>query len=191
MYQQVVAGIINLYGDEKDHSQERMVEAIVVHQNYSDIDEDNYGNPLLHPTYVNDIALLKLTTPLLFDDYVNSIPLPESVYSAWEAPGIATGWSLSYPRNDNLQKVYLQIPCDDTYGWPILDSMICAGGDGEGIPGLDYGAPMACNHIGQGNSQIFQLCGIASWQFEVAAKSMPAIFTNIAYYRDWIIENAA
>lgn len=59
------SGTSNLTADGK-YTQTSSINAIVLHKDYK------------HITSVNDIAIVKLETPLVFDDYVNRVCIPDA-----------------------------------------------------------------------------------------------------------------
>merc|ERR1719317_812311 len=85
-------------------------------------------------TISNDISLLKFSTPLSMNDFVQGVALPEAGQAA-SGDCIVSGWgtlSEGGSTPDVLQKVAVPIvsdeECRDAYGASeIDDSMICAG----------------------------------------------------------------
>ncbi|XP_076048101.1 trypsin-1-like [Oratosquilla oratoria] len=167
---QITAGEHNLDVHE-GHEQVRKVTRIILHQHY-----DSFS-------MYNDIALLEIESPLSFNEYVNSIPLETS-----EASGDCevTGWGaicegcLSPVK---LQKVSVPIisdaKCRQAYGTSeILDSMICAGGEGgkDSCQG-DSGGPLKCGD---------RLAGVVSWGYGCARPGYPGVYTEVSHFVDWI-----
>lgn len=71
--------------------------------------------------------------------------------------------------------------CNKGYGY-IPTSMLCAGyarGGTDACRG-DSGGPLHC-----GNT----LSGIVSWGYSCAEPGYPGVYTNVSYYREWIIQN--
>ncbi|XP_020706359.2 chymotrypsin-1-like isoform X2 [Athalia rosae] len=140
-------------------------------------------------TWRNDIAVLKLATPIPF----NALELPVPIASAdvGVQPCILSGWGRAYtPASglpSRLQKQILETmtkeTCIETWGnSSIYDSTLCAGGVlGEGVCSGDSGGPLVCNG---------ELAGIVSWG-NLCANGLPDGFTRVFYYRDWILENIA
>ena len=149
---------------------------IVLHEDYSGIDG-------------NDIALLKLASPLEFNDYVSAIPIPASG-ETFQGYGTVTGWgrlSLNGRNPDKLQKVDVPLVSDeecrqayhDTSDTSVIqDSMLCAGGGDKGPYMGDSGGPLVCDG---------KLCGIVSW----GEWGYPGVYTEVAYFVDWIFKTAA
>ncbi|XP_076057350.1 trypsin-1-like [Oratosquilla oratoria] len=171
---QITAGEHDL--DKKEENEQSInVEKIILHEDY---------NPW---RTTNDIALLKLAKPLTMNDYVKRIPLETDEVSV---DCQVTGWGAlteegSFPSI--LQKVNVNVitdkECRDAYGTNmILDSMLCAGGDGEkdSCQG-DSGGPLACNGT---------LAGVVSWGYGCARPNYPGVYTEVSYFADWVENHA-
>jgi hypothetical protein len=147
----------------------------------------------------NDLALIKLATPIDFSDTIRPICLP----TAGEAlpvgkTCVAAGWGRNNSKTgdtaDNLQQVLAPAQDANTCkrGWgPSYnqDMMICAGsmrGDSGTCQG-DSGGMLACQQSGGA----WTLYGATS--FGVAGSCLengkPAVFTRISSYMDWVIKN--
>jgi len=142
-------------------------------------------------TITNDIALIKLSTPLVMDEKVQPIALPEQM--ALVEPGtecIGSGWGLLHAGDlgvpDYLMKVTLPVVDDETCResngmTQIGDAMICAGTDGKSPCQGDSGGPFVCDGV---------LSGVVSWGYGCDTHQHPAVYTEVAYYREWIDANA-
>lgn len=143
----------------------------------------------IHPQYSAynyNIALLRLSSPLSYDDKIKpvllgSTQLPEGT------PTIITGWGgvssggvvdqLQYNtvytlNHDTCVKRLKQIP----------DSMGCLGKSaGNGICNGDPGGPAVANGI---------LIGVTSFYVNSCDSSLPNGFTDVVYTRDWIRANS-
>ena len=143
---------------------------------------------------INDIALLKIESPLSWDDYVQPIALPSQGQSS-SGDSLISGWgtlSSGGQTPSELQKVVIPIvsddECRDAYGdLQIADSMICAGVPEGGIDSCqgDSGGPMVCDF----DSGAY-LCGVVSWGYGCAEPGYPGVYTEVAYFVDWIQANA-
>ncbi|MCL4132901.1 UNVERIFIED_CONTAM: hypothetical protein GTU68_048044 [Idotea baltica] len=162
---QVVAGELTLSIFE-GIEQTRSVIQIIIHEDYN-------------PSYsLNDIALLKLEQTLEFSSFVGPIPLP--------VQGESTNGNCIV--SDILQKVTVPVVSDEECrrnyaGLEVADSMICAGypeGGKDSCQG-DSGGPMECGGY---------LAGIVSWGRGCALAGYPGVYTETAYYVNWIKENA-
>ncbi|MCL4168653.1 UNVERIFIED_CONTAM: hypothetical protein GTU68_008266 [Idotea baltica] len=138
----------------------------------------------------NDIALLALATPFSLGDFVQPIPLPAPLQNT-TGDCVLTGWgdvAEDGPNPDVLQKLTLPVISDqecrqDYLSLEIADSMICAGvpeGGKDACQG-DSGGPLACQGY---------LGGIVSWGEGCAEPGYPGVYTEVAYFVDWIEANA-
>jgi len=148
---------------------------------------------------VNDLALIKLDSPIDFSDTIRPICLP--------APGealpigktcIAAGWGRNNSKTgdtaENLQQVLAPAQDANTCkrGWGMSyneDMMICAGslkGDSGTCQG-DSGGMLACQQAAGG----WTLYGATSYGVAgtCLANGRPAVFTRISNYMDWITKS--
>ncbi|XP_076057511.1 trypsin-1-like [Oratosquilla oratoria] len=171
---QITAGEHNL-DKEEGNEQSVKVEKIILHEDY-----DTW-------TVSNDISLLKLAEPLTMNDYVKAIPLETKIASG---NCKVTGWGALTEGGSSpsvLQWVTVPIvsdkKCREAYGSSeILDSMLCAGGDGkkDSCQG-DSGGPLACDG---------RLAGVVSWGFGCARPKYPGVYTEVSYFADWVTKHA-
>ncbi|KAJ1132114.1 hypothetical protein NDU88_010443 [Pleurodeles waltl] len=139
-------------------------------------------------TYENDIMLLKLATPAVFNEYVAEIPLASTcpptgticLVSGW---GTLTSPEETYP--DVLQCLNVTVISTEVCAaaFPedtIADGMLCAGvmeGGKDSCQG-DSGGPLICNEV---------LAGIVSWgHVPCAVQCKPGVYTKVCYYKEWI-----
>ena len=154
-------------------------------------------------SYVNDIALLRLSSDLdLSGPNRAAIQLPFSVDAgSWPARGAAmtaTGWGCTdvlgfeqscsnYP--DSLRSVGLSVQADPTdwrcagltgYWAPL---MMCAGSAGGGSDTCsgDSGGPLVS---GSGSTAV--LAGITSWGEGCGLAGYPGVYTRVTAYVSWI-----
>jgi len=155
-----------------------------------------------HPDYVDgelhdDVALMKVGSPIVFDDLVQPIPLPESGHLA-SANGTTTritGWgSTSEGGSLPFYLHFVDIPvvsdeeCREGYGEDVLDSMLCAGfpeGGKDACQG-DSGGPLVCDDL-----DVPYLCGLVSWGNGCARPGFPGVNTEVSYFVDWIREQTS
>ncbi|XP_078507128.1 trypsin-like [Lissotriton helveticus] len=139
-------------------------------------------------TYENDIMLLKLATPAVYNEYVRALPLPTSCVPEG-TDCVVSGWgTLSSPEDtfpDVLQclnvKTVSQAVCAKAFPDDVIaDGMLCAGvleGGKDSCQG-DSGGPLVCNN---------QLAGIVSWgHLPCGAPGKPGVYTKICKYLEWI-----
>ncbi|XP_063989082.1 polyserase-2-like [Diachasmimorpha longicaudata] len=158
------------------------VEQIVKHK--------GYGTDLhYHP--INDIALMRITPPFVFNKTRQAIKLyGMGQASAPGAMATITGWGYtSYGLPKILQTVQVPIiskeNCYEQYGkrGGIPDGQICAAypqGGKDSCQG-DSGGPLTIDG---------QLAGVVSWGYGCAQRGNPGVYTEVASYRSWIRQNS-
>lgn len=153
------------------------VSKIIVHENYEP------GN--LH---LNDIALLRLQTPLKFGSKVRAVHLPAAQQDTVEAmPAVLLGWGLNATGGviqKHLQKVHLQTfsdeECSQWHGTQLHPTTICAGvpEGGRGQCSGDSGGPLLVDG---------QQVGIVSWSRKPCTVApYPGVFTEVSAYVNWL-----
>ncbi|KAL7305309.1 hypothetical protein TKK_0002440 [Trichogramma kaykai] len=142
----------------------------------------------------NDIALIKLTNPIKYDDQHDKIDLYEKFEkSQVGVNATVSGWGVTEDGfKDQLRAVNVPIMdtavCRSAYesfgGLP--DKQICAANylvfAGKDSCQGDSGGPLAIN---------YRLVGIVSWGRGCALPEYPGAYTEVAAYRDWIDETMA
>ncbi|KAK2721520.1 uncharacterized protein LOC136035579 [Artemia franciscana] len=183
-------GEYDLESDTEEFSHEdRQVSEIVVHPKFK------------VATFENDIALLRLKHPVIYQPNIIPICLPTIDDNYIGKSGVVTGWgrlSEGGPLPNILQKVNLPIlsnkECEQMYeraGSPqdIPESnFMCAGfrdGKLDACEG-DSGGPMV---IEEGDRSV--LIGIVSWGIDCAAPNQPGAYTRVTRYRKWIQDTMA
>uniref|UniRef100_W5MUM3 Elastase-1-like n=2 Tax=Lepisosteus oculatus TaxID=7918 RepID=W5MUM3_LEPOC len=154
----------------------------------------------LHPQWTgdlgngNDIALLKLASPIYDNGFIEIAQLPE--YEQFLPNGYTcyiTGWGLTQSGGSSpaiLQEAPLPIVehsiCSRSDWWGSLakKTMLCAGGDGNiaGCQG-DSGGPLNCYMNGY-----WQVHGVVSYgpSGMCNAYKKPTVFTRVSSYLGWI-----
>lgn len=143
----------------------------------------------------NDIALIKLSSPVTFSDTIMPACLPDQdVILPHGAQCYVTGWgrlSTSGALADILQQALLPVVghdiCSQPEWWSVLatEKMVCAGGDGitAGCNG-DSGGPLNCQNP-DGSWDVHGVVSFGSGQgCNVLQK--PTVFTKVSSYIDWI-----
>jgi len=159
------------------------IEQIFTHPDYDSI------------TQANDIALLKLSTPLA-KETVTMLDLQSTLESiALQHPVTALGWGSTVATADGLPASYPDIlrevevrlftdqECTESLGKNYTKEMICAGvpeGGKDACQG-DSGGPLMVMSNGGG-----QQIGIVSWGVGCASPEAPGVYTRLALYSDWI-----
>ncbi|KYN32013.1 Trypsin-7 [Trachymyrmex septentrionalis] len=145
-------------------------------------------------TYDYDVALIKLSTPLTFGEYIKPILLAfplMNIKTGTEA--IVTGWGKTSTNGTSskvLQIVTISVTdqekCRKVYARHrlVTSNMICAGdneGEKDTCQGDSGGALVGYNGI-----QI----GIVSWGAQKCASGFPGVYTRVPAIRQWVTEQA-
>ncbi|KAG7208477.1 hypothetical protein KM043_014703 [Ampulex compressa] len=147
---------------------------------------------ILHPrfnrsTHDNDVALLNLTAPFLFDANAKPIELAPANY-VLHADTLArlSGWGLkskvgsSYSKN--LQELRVPIirqnRCHALYWGNVTRNMFCAG--------YLNGSKAACGAEGSPLVVGDVLVGMVSWAQGCALRNTPTVYTRVSTLRDWV-----
>ncbi|XP_068921600.1 serine protease 33-like [Petaurus breviceps papuanus] len=162
-----------------------------------------------HPDYQKesgpgDIALVQMESSVNFNDLILSICLPDTADQLVEGNLCwVTGWGQT-GENEALQPFLtlqeLEVPlistevCDSYYHQGsdisasepiILSDMICAGfpeGEKDSCQG-DSGGPLVCSADG-----VWFQAGVVSWGDGCARPNRPGVYTNVNFYKSWILE---
>ncbi|XP_045893923.1 serine protease 27-like [Micropterus dolomieu] len=159
----------------------RTVSQIIQHPNYNTTTNDN------------DIALLQLSSPVNFTDYIRPVCLAVdgSVFNAGTTCWV-TGWGriqtgIPLPSPKKLQEVSVPIvsnsDCNVTYGGKITNNMICAGvtqGGKDSCQG-DSGGPLVTK-----NGSVWVQAGVVSFGEGCALPNVPGVYTRVSQYQSWI-----
>uniref|UniRef100_A0A672IHL7 pancreatic elastase II n=1 Tax=Salarias fasciatus TaxID=181472 RepID=A0A672IHL7_SALFA len=141
--------------------------------------------------YRNDIALIKLSSPVTFSDTIQPACLPDQgLVLPHDTPCFVTGWgrlSTSGPLADILQQALLRVVghdiCSHPDWWSVLatEKMVCAGGDGvtAGCNG-DSGGPLNC----QNSDGSWGVHGVVSFGSGEGCNVVqkPTVFTQVSSY---------
>merc|ERR1719486_1435581 len=147
---------------------------------------ENYAKP---KQFENDIALWELAAPLEMNAFVSAAVLPEQEQQS-EGDCTVSGWGTLHSGGsccpDKLMKVAVPIVKESTckleYPFAIAESMICAGEPGKDSCQGDSGSPFVCyNSDGSG-----YLGGIVSWGIGCGGLFHPGVYTEVAYFVDWV-----
>ncbi|KAM7398564.1 hypothetical protein PAMA_006458 [Pampus argenteus] len=177
----VHSGDVSLY--QMSYEYGKTVRTIISHEKYDRV------------TKSNDIALLKLKTPLTFTQTVKPVCLPNIAVdlSAGQKAWI-TGWGAlrsSGPTPDKLNQAEVTIYSRETCNSPtilngeITETMICAGKLQGGVDSCqgDSGGPLVVK-----KANVWWLAGDTSWGYGCALRNKPGVYGNVTYFIDWIYE---
>lgn len=151
--------------------------------------EKMYKHPLWNTTNMDyDVALLRLTKPLVFDKYVQPIKLDKST-SKLRPKLLATvlGWGLidvygpysEVLRVAEIPLIKNSVCMQQLNNSVITPRMLCAGYKEGGIDAcqMDSGGPLVYNDT---------LIGIVSWGIGCAQPESPGVYSRVSKLRFWI-----
>ncbi|XP_044187046.1 uncharacterized protein LOC122966781 [Thunnus albacares] len=152
-----------------------------------------------HPSYNpstndNDISLLKLSSPVTFNDFI--VPVCLAASDSTFNDGVdtwITGWGnigsgVPLPSPQNLMEVEVPVvgnrQCNCDYGvGTITNNMICAGlraGGKDSCQG-DSGGPMVTK-----TGSVWVQAGVVSFGFGCAEPNFPGVYARVSEYQSWI-----
>ncbi|XP_072229019.1 chymotrypsin-like protease CTRL-1 [Leuresthes tenuis] len=160
---------------------------------------------IVHPDYNNtlfnnDIALMKLSSPVTFNNYIRPVCLASSASKIFNSTSCwATGWGKlrnneSLPSSQALQQVQIPVvgnkQCSCNYipvsEATITGEMICAGQENKGACQGDSGGPLQCQ---EGSSWI--QAGITSFGVPCALAGFPEVYARVSEFQAWITDQVA
>lgn len=163
----VSTGYTNLLNDNNRSS----VSQVIIHPDYL---KDN-------ETYANDIALLKLSSPLLFGSYRQAAILSNSTSYSIGTVATVSGWgSRSANGSASLSQLYKTSVTIQGFENGTTKLIIAEPSNTSAYEG-DSGGPLTIN---TGSSDI--VIGLVEGGNTDNPSANPSIYTNIGHYYDWI-----
>uniref|UniRef100_A0A336K8Y2 CSON001568 protein n=1 Tax=Culicoides sonorensis TaxID=179676 RepID=A0A336K8Y2_CULSO len=155
----------------------------------------NVAEIILHPNLetdplTNNLAIVKLATPLTFNENVKSIALPEpNIVISPNSLATVSGFGL-YDEEEELYPEKLQSGtvtivgptiCTEAYAqlFPVKNQHLCSTGDISPCSG-DEGSPLVQDN---------KLIGVVSFGFDCQNSKYPTIYVRISEFRDFIDGN--
>ncbi|CAK6979875.1 serine protease 27-like [Scomber scombrus] len=144
-------------------------------------------------TFDNDISLLKLSSPVTFNDFILPVCLAASDSTFYDGVNTwITGWgdigSKTTLSQQNLMEVEMPVvgnrQCDCDYGQSsITGNMICAGftAGGKDSCQLDTGGPMV-----RKTGSVWVQAGVMSFGEGCSLRNFPAVYARVSQYQSWI-----
>ncbi|NXK21865.1 FAXD protein, partial [Arenaria interpres] len=146
--------------------------------------------------YNGDIALLYLSSDVVFNEYVLPICLPSpnlaTLLSQEGRVGMVSGWGATHERGSTLRflmKVRLPIvnmeTCQHSMDRLVTDNMFCAGYSSQATDACkgDSGGPFAVSY-----HNTWFLLGVVSWGEGCAQEGKYGVYTRVSNYIPWIKE---
>lgn len=142
-------------------------------------------------TKINDIAVIRLSSPLSMGPNVKLITLATSIPAADALAGV-TGWgstaygsvSLSTQLQYVTVKIITQAACASAtygYGENVQRTMLCAAAKDKDACQGDSGGPLVSGGY---------LVGVVSWGYGCAEPKYPGVYASVANLRSWIVDAA-
>ncbi|GIY49567.1 hypothetical protein CDAR_565342 [Caerostris darwini] len=165
------------------------------HDDYRVIEIKRHGQ-YNRMTLRNDIALLKLEKPVVFNEFVKIICFPETPKDYIGEVVTLAGWGhtngASSARSDVLQEASFPIisndQCSRTHGVSIPSSLICAAvlSEDKGACNGDSGGPLMLLD----ENDRWKVIGLVSWGRRGCNPKFPTVYTRITHFMDWIKKHA-
>ncbi|KAF3837354.1 hypothetical protein F7725_004818 [Dissostichus mawsoni] len=159
------------------------IDKIIVHPLYNFIDDFNEDNN-------NDMALLKLSSPVNFTDYIQPVCLASANstfytgVSSWVVGfgDISIGKLTDYRHNDEVRvPVVGNNECKCAYPYyDLADNTICAGFRKDGCQ-EDSGGPMMIK-----KGSVWVQSGIVSFGKGCTLPNVPGVYVRVSQFEDWI-----
>ncbi|XP_064596446.1 transmembrane protease serine 3-like [Liolophura sinensis] len=144
-----------------------------------------------NPTQIqNDVALVKLTSPVTYTKYISPACLPERNEKFEGLYCTVTGWGALRDGGDGTNILHMvDLPvisnsaCNYKLNGGIYSTNLCAGFNSGGRDACqgDSGGPFVCNVGG-----VWQIAGIVSWGYGCAEANTPGVYTRVTSFLDWI-----
>ncbi|KAL7644133.1 UNVERIFIED_CONTAM: hypothetical protein RMT77_004957 [Armadillidium vulgare] len=161
-----------------------------------------------HPDYntrgksSDDVALIRLNLSLDFDRSsaaIEPVCLPPNGFNfkafAGNRAPVATGWGLTEHGNNSNILLRVNVPiaddalCRERYKSNFVGNQLCIGGTEEGFDTCsgDSGGPLVMT--AQHGPPFYQVGIVSFGPFPCGLNRFPGVYTNVAVYRNWIINN--
>ncbi|XP_058448771.1 uncharacterized protein LOC131428745 [Malaya genurostris] len=173
--------------------QDVLISSYYIHEDYFQENGADY----------NDIALIRLSTPVNYTAYISPICLPVTdelkKLSTEGKKMTVAGWGQTETGTPSRYKKFLQIEgwqnarCEEAFtsaNVDIIESQLCAGGTkGEDSCRGDSGGPlMKLETVGRQSAWFLK--GIVSFgSNKCGTENVPGVYTRLSNYVDWILEN--
>ncbi|KAL2087427.1 hypothetical protein ACEWY4_016255 [Coilia grayii] len=177
----VVLGEIDMRKDEGREAKHE-VELYITHRHY------------IPETYHNDIALIKLKTPIQFNRFILPACLPESDFAEQvlmrQAEGMISGFGRvreAGPQSYTLQKLTVpyvdRAKCIESSSFKISKHMFCAGYDKENMDACqgDSGGPHVTSY-----KDTWFVTGVVSWGEGCARSGKYGVYTQVSKFIHWL-----
>nr|AAL90432.1 RH69794p [Drosophila melanogaster] len=174
-------------------SEDRPVARVVQHREFS------------YLLGANNIALLFLANPFELKSHIRTICLPSQGRSFDQKRCLVTGCGKVAFNDENYSNIQkkIELPminraqCQDQLrntrlgvSFDLPASLICAGGEKDAGDCLgDGGSALFCPM--EADPSRYEQAGIVNWGIGCQEENVPAVYTNVEMFRDWIYEHMA
>ncbi|XP_045136644.1 phenoloxidase-activating factor 1-like isoform X2 [Portunus trituberculatus] len=167
------------------------------HQTFTPVEIIRHSDFNSRGTVSDDIALIRLDKEVEFNAFVGPICIPPPTTDLTTFLGnrqaFVAGWGATERGPDTQILQQVRIPfvsrdeCNPHYNNALLPEQVCFGGDGRRDSCFgDSGGPVVAPAPGGS----FLLLALVSFgQPSCGVEGVPAVYTSMAAYRSWILEN--
>ncbi|CAF1104166.1 unnamed protein product [Rotaria sp. Silwood1] len=178
----ILAGSLTLQPSSNDLSQVRSIASIYKHPDFD------------YHWMINDIALLRLSTPLdMTRRNIKPICLPSGIVP--QPPDninmIAIGWGTTSTWTNTLSSTLLQVTLQSIASTFRGCQRVLSDTQRQFCAGIKTGGKDTCRGDGGGPlmtfvNNVWQLNGITSYGYGCALRGYPGVYTRVSYYIEWI-----
>ncbi|VVC24496.1 Serine proteases, trypsin family, serine active site,Peptidase S1, PA clan,Serine proteases, trypsin [Cinara cedri] len=146
-------------------------------------------------THGNDIALVRLKSPTVYNSFIRPICLPKTNLEVYNKLAVVAGWGQTVfggQVSNVLQEVVIPIwehdQCVSAFSQPIFKTNLCAASYDGGKDSClgDSGGPLQI----QRQDGKWTNVGIVSWGISCGELGIPGVYTKVTSYLKWIAVNA-
>ncbi|KAL4112622.1 hypothetical protein QTP88_016371 [Uroleucon formosanum] len=148
-----------------------------------------------HATHANDIALVRMNRPTIYNSFIRPICLPKTNMEVYSRNAVVAGWGQTAyggKVSNVLQEVTVPIwehdQCVSAFSQPISKTNLCAAsyeGGKDSCKG-DSGGPL----LVQRQDGRWTNVGVVSWGIKCGGIGIPGVYTKVTSYLKWIAVNA-
>ncbi|XP_050055390.1 trypsin II-P29-like [Aphis gossypii] len=146
-------------------------------------------------THANDIAIVKLKRPTIYNSFIRPICLPKTNMEVYKKNAVVAGWGQTVfggEVSNILQEVAIPIwehdECVSAFSQPIFKTNLCAASYEGGKDSClgDSGGPLLI----QRQDGKWTNVGVVSWGISCGEMGIPGVYTKVTSYLKWIAVNA-
>ncbi|XP_029342578.1 venom protease [Acyrthosiphon pisum] len=148
-----------------------------------------------HATHANDIAIVRLNKPTIYNSFIRPICLPKTNMEVYNRNAVVAGWGQTVygsQVSNVLQEVTIPIwehnQCVSAFSQLISKTNLCAAsyeGGKDSCKGDSGGPLLVQRHDGKWTN-----VGVVSWGISCGEVGYPGVYTKVTSYLKWIAMNA-